>query len=163
LALLSPVLVVQVVEVARQAAVEGLVAAKSKQVVLADGETAGVDGASLRRSIELELEVGGDVTSAVLRVVDGVVRQRQDEHSVGSTLSALLDIKIPLGVSDLGNGDLEVSIEASRAAIRNSTFGGDLIRDTLSECSANEGESDSGGLHLVNADNDDETKEMQCD
>lgn len=90
LALLSPVLVVQVVEVARQAAVEGLVGAEGQQVVLANGETAGVDGTSLRRTIELELEVGGNVTGALLGVVDGLIRQGEDEHSVGSTLSTLL-------------------------------------------------------------------------
>lgn len=108
LALFRPVLVVQVVEIAGQAAVEGLVSAESQQVVIADGETAGVDGASLRRTIELELGVGGNVASTVFRVVQGLAGKRQDENTVGTALSTLLwGLSVPCKKDDSVHGHVQ--------------------------------------------------------
>lgn len=68
LALRRPVTIVEVVEVAGQAAVPVLARTKSKSTVTADGETARVDGTGLGGAVELELVVVGNVTSAVLSI-----------------------------------------------------------------------------------------------
>lgn len=69
--------------------------------------------------------------------------------------------KVALRVADLGDGDLEVSVEAAGAAIGDATFGGDLVGNALGVGGANKGEGNSCVLHLENADNDDEPK--RCD
>lgn len=68
-------------------------------------------------------------------------------------LGAYLNVhvsQVSLGVGDLGNGDLEVSIKGRRAASGNSTIGCDLVSDTLgsSEGEAHEGRGDDCRLHL---------------
>lgn len=82
LALRRPRSVVQVVEAARQALVEGLGGAQRHDVVLAEREAAGEEGAGLCRLIELELVVGRDVSGPALRVVGRAVLQRDDERSL---------------------------------------------------------------------------------
>ena len=79
----GPVAVVQVVEVAAVAAVEDSGAAKSEGVIAADGEAAGVDGTGLRRAVELELEVRGDVAGSALLVGQDTVGKSQGERGVG--------------------------------------------------------------------------------
>lgn len=65
--------VVEVVESAAQALVPDSRATESECAVGADGETAGVDGTGLGRAVELELLVGGNVTSAVVAVGEDTV------------------------------------------------------------------------------------------
>ena len=72
-ALVALGLAVQVVEVTAQALVEDGGAADGEGAVRASGPASSVDGTSLGRAIELELVVGGDVTSALLRVGEHAV------------------------------------------------------------------------------------------
>lgn len=68
-ALSSDVLVVQVVEVARQTLVENILVTQGKVSVGGDRPSGSVDGAGLRwRTIELELSVGNDGTNSSLGV-----------------------------------------------------------------------------------------------
>jgi hypothetical protein len=88
-ALLAGRLVVQVVEVTAQALVENGLATKGKRAVGASGPTGSVDGTSLGRAVELELVVGGDVTSALLGVKEYTVLEG-DLKLHGVVLLALL-------------------------------------------------------------------------
>ena len=87
-ALGSPVAVVEVVEATRVAGVEDGRATKSERAIATDGETASVDGTSLRWRVELELVVGGNVASVALLVLEHPVVEGQDErtHAIGLTL-----------------------------------------------------------------------------
>jgi hypothetical protein len=78
------VAVVQVVEAAAQALVEDSRRAKSERAVAADGETISVDGSSLGRSIELELEISRDVSGAAVLVGELAVREADNEGSSSS-------------------------------------------------------------------------------
>lgn len=90
LALLGPVLVVQVVECTREAAVEGLGLAQSEHIVLANGEAAGEESTGLSGLVELELVVGGNVTNAILRILGGAILKGHDEDTVLATFRASL-------------------------------------------------------------------------
>lgn len=68
LTLRGPVAVIQVVELARAALVEDLGGTKGQVAVVASREARGSEGASLRRTVELELVVIGDITSSLLLV-----------------------------------------------------------------------------------------------
>ena len=88
-ALRGPVGIVQVVEAARQALVEDGGGTKSDRRVAADREAGGVDGTSLRRTVKLELVIGGDVGGAALSIlhdttVDG--NDKSTRSTAGSTL-----------------------------------------------------------------------------
>ena len=72
-ALVASGVVVEVVEVAAQALVEDSGAAEGEGAVAASRPASSVDGASLSRAVELELVVGGDVTSAVLGVGEDTI------------------------------------------------------------------------------------------
>jgi hypothetical protein len=72
-ALVTSSLVVEVVKVAAQALVEDGGTAKSERTVAASRPASSVDGTSLGRIVELELVVGGNVTSAVLGVHEDAV------------------------------------------------------------------------------------------
>lgn len=71
-------MVVQVVKGAAEALVEDGGAAEGEGGVAADGPTAGEDGTGLRRRIELELSVRGDVAGAVDRVREDAVLETED-------------------------------------------------------------------------------------
>ena len=171
LALLSPVTVVQVVESARTALVERVVLAQSQGVVLADGKSAGEDGAGLGRTVELELEVGCDVSSPVFGIDDVTVLQSNDQDSVLSTLGSFLSsqsvecleardgsgtylyvhasLALLLG---LGDCDFEVSIEATGTTGGGTASWGHLLGDALRcrEGDTEKGRSqDDGGSHRV--------------
>ena len=88
-ALRSPVTVVEVVEAARQALVEDGGRTQGERAIVASGETGSVDGTSLRRSVELELVVGDNGTSAVLLVLEDTIVKVEDE-GVGATAVTLL-------------------------------------------------------------------------
>lgn len=87
-ALLTLVLVVKVVEATSaatsggttQALVPDSRATKSESTVTADRETGSVDGTSLRRTVELELPVGSDVTSTALGVSEDTVGEGDGEN-----------------------------------------------------------------------------------
>jgi hypothetical protein len=152
LTLLGPVLVVQVVEGTRKAAVEGLAVAKGEDVVLANGEAAGEQGTGLSRLVELELVVRGDVANAVLSILGGTVLKGHDEDTSLAALSTLLDLghEITL-LGDLGHSDLEGAIKGASAAGRSRTGGGELVGDALGHgnSEAHEGRrGNDGGLHL---------------
>ncbi|TKW54609.1 hypothetical protein CTA1_3440 [Colletotrichum tanaceti] len=89
-ALLGPVTVVQVVEVAREAAVEGGRSTKSERAVGADRKARGVDDTGLGGTIELELEVRDDGTSTVLRVGQDAVLEGEIKGAGTSASTSLL-------------------------------------------------------------------------
>lgn len=72
-ALVASGLVVEVVEVAAQALEEDGGVAEGEGTVAASGPASSVDGTSLSGAVELELVVGGDVTSAVLGVGEDTI------------------------------------------------------------------------------------------
>jgi hypothetical protein len=86
LTLLGPVAVVQVIKAARETLVESGLRAQSEQVTLADGPASSIDGACLSRGVELELEVGGDVCSPGLGVLEDTVRQSHEEGAIRTLL-----------------------------------------------------------------------------
>ena len=96
LALLGPVLVVQVVEGARKAAVEGLGVAQGEHVVLTNGEAAGEESTGLSGLVELELVVRGDVANAILRILGRAILQSHDEDTSLATLRASLHVMLVL-------------------------------------------------------------------
>lgn len=98
LALSGPAAVVEVVEVTGAALVEDGGAAEGEGAVLAGGEASSVDGASLGRSIELELVVGDNGTGAVLAVLEDGVLEAQDKGLVAGAV-ALLRRLLASGVS----------------------------------------------------------------
>ena len=69
----SPLAVIQVVEVATQALVEDVGATKSKRSVRTEREAGGKNSFRLRRPIELELEVGCNIASASLGILEDVI------------------------------------------------------------------------------------------
>ena len=92
------VLIVQVVKVSAQAAVELVVVTEGQVAVGADGPAGSVDGAGLRRAVELELRVGGDVAGAVLGVGEHAVGQA-DREDLGLTLMSCVRIHCLLLIS----------------------------------------------------------------
>lgn len=89
-ALLGPVTVVQVVEVTRETLVERRRFAQSQGAVLAKREAAGDEGTGLGRTVELELVVGCNISSPVLRIDDGSISQTNNEDAVLSAFGSLL-------------------------------------------------------------------------
>ena len=77
--LVALALVVDVAECTRKAVVVDVAAAKSERVVAAVRPASGVDGASLRWAIELELPVGSNVASASFGVEQLAVVEGQSE------------------------------------------------------------------------------------
>lgn len=89
--MLSPPAVVEVVKVSRFASVEDGRVAEGEGAVGTVVEAGRVDGTCLRRTVELELVVGGDVAYSVLGVGDHSVLKLRDEDALPRTgLSALL-------------------------------------------------------------------------
>jgi len=136
-ALRAGALVVQVVEVAAQALVESGLTTKGKRAVGASGPTGSVDGTSLGRAVELELVVGGDVTSALLGVKEYTVLEG-DLKLHGVVLLALVDGAGSVGGGHVGDLDLELAIVAGRAA-----FGGRGVRLDLLSHTLGDGRGDS--------------------
>ena len=62
-ALCSPFAVIDVVKAATEALIENIRATQRERAIYAERKARGVDGISLRRVIELKLEVGGNVSS----------------------------------------------------------------------------------------------------
>lgn len=89
LTLRRPVAVVQVVKVARQALVENSRGTESQGTIGAGREASGDEGTRLRRTIELKLEVGGDVASAILGILEYTILESHNK-SVGAITAALL-------------------------------------------------------------------------
>ena len=106
---------VKVVEATAQALVpDG--AGESEGAVAADGETAGVDGVALERSVELELLVGGDITLALLGVGQDTVGEGQDEGGVVAAVILSLFETALGGAGDVHGLDLERAAVVLRAA-----------------------------------------------
>lgn len=72
-ALCGPRAIVEVVEGAAEALIEDTGSTKRKRTITANREASGNDGAGLRRSIELKLVVGGNVTSAAEVVFENTI------------------------------------------------------------------------------------------
>lgn len=166
--LASGSVVVEVVEVTTQALVEDSRATKSKRAVRAGRPASGVDGSSLSRAVELELVVGGNVTSAVLGVGEDAVLQSDLELAgigllplfvIVSMVSIIVGnsrctnlVERALGVSgrNVGDLDLEVAVVARRAARGCRFIGLDLLSDALSDRRGNDsGREDNGGSDSV--------------
>lgn len=75
-ALRRPVDRVEVVKVTREALVPHAAATQGEGAVCADGEARRVDGAALRRIVELELVVRGNIAGATLGVFEDRVVER---------------------------------------------------------------------------------------
>jgi hypothetical protein len=145
-------LVVEVVEVTAQALVEDSRGADGEGSVAADGETRGVDGTGLGGLVELELVVGGNVTSAALVIGQDTVGKSNSQDLLLTSLKGALG-----GSGDVSNGDAEGTIEAGLAALRSRLLGGNGLSDTLGEggSDTSKGSSDSEGLHVDGDDVDD--------
>lgn len=78
----------------------------------------------MRGGIELELVVGCDVAGSVLGIRYGTVLQRRYKNTVAATLSTLLYFRDASLLGDLGDGDLELAVEAACAASRCGAGGG---------------------------------------
>lgn len=150
LALLSPVLVVEVVEVTRQALVEDGGGAEGNGAVVAGRETASVDGAGLGRAVKLELTVGDNGAGAALAVPEDTVVESQDEGGVFGAV-ALLDLAALLLATDSEDANLELVGSSERAALGGLTLGSNTLLDTLgnSQDGGSEAKSSSGELHFV--------------
>ena len=72
-------LVVEVVKRPAQTLIEDGGAAQRQRVIPANGEASGVDGACLRRSIELKLAIGSHVTDPVEGIMQHSVVESDDE------------------------------------------------------------------------------------
>jgi hypothetical protein len=81
LALRCPLSIIQVVEVPAQALIEDVGAAEGKRAIVAGREATSEDGSSLGRGIELELEVGSNISRAALCVMQLAVGQSDDQTS----------------------------------------------------------------------------------
>lgn len=90
LALLRPVAIVQVVEVTREALVEGGRVTQGEDVVLTEREAAGEESTGLGRAVELELEVRCDISSSVFRIDDVSIFQANNQDSILPTFSSSL-------------------------------------------------------------------------
>jgi hypothetical protein len=136
-ALVASGVVVEVVEVAAQALVEDGGATEGKGAVAASRPASSVDGASLRRTVELELVVGRNVTSTVLGVgEDTILESDLKLHGVG--LLPLVQGALGGGLSDVDDLDLEVAV-VTRGATRGSRRAGlDVVGDTLSDGRGND-------------------------
>ena len=82
LALRGPVAVIEIIELSRATLVEGRGGTEGQDVVLAYRETRGEDGTGLRGTIELELEVGGNVSSSALGVPQNTILQGQSKGTL---------------------------------------------------------------------------------
>lgn len=145
-ALLFSGLVVQVVEGAAQALLEDNIVADGEGVVLADRPSGSVDSAGLGRAIELELTVGGDVTSASLSILENTARESEDQ----STTALSLLLGRGGHVDDL---DLESAWVVARAAGRSRGRRSDVLGDSLRNCNGSsdgrEGNGGNGVTHFV--------------
>ena len=141
-ALGSPVAVVQVVERARQAAVEGGRATNCQGAVAAQGEAAVVDGAGLgRRAVKLELVVGDNGADAALGVGQDTVLELKDE--VAGVGAVATSGELTLLVAHRVDGDLELAVGRRLAASGRSRGG------SLGSGGAGHGDSDSRPLHCA--------------
>lgn len=110
-ALSSAVLIVKVEETTAQALLENSIWTENKSAVAADSPTRGVDGTSLHWVVKLELVVGGDVTDAVLVVLEDAILE-----SKGQSLGLSLGERSLGGGGDVDGLDVEGSAVAWRAA-----------------------------------------------
>lgn len=60
---------------------EDIRATESQRSIIADRETSCIDGVRLKRSVELELVVGGDVSLSVLRIGEDTILQADSKVS----------------------------------------------------------------------------------
>lgn len=72
-ALCGPGAIVEIVKGTTEALIEDVGSTKRKRTVIANRETSSNDSTCLRRSIELELIVGGDVASTALLVFEHTI------------------------------------------------------------------------------------------
>jgi hypothetical protein len=79
LAVRSPIAVIQVVEVSADALIEDVGSTEGERAIVAEGEASGIDGSGLRRAVELELEVGGNISSAFLGIGELPTSQRDNK------------------------------------------------------------------------------------
>ena len=89
LTLWCPVLAVQVVEVSAQALIENSCVTKGNRRVAADGETSSKDGTGLGWLVKLELEVVGDVSSALLGVEEDTILEGENQSSFATAIGTL--------------------------------------------------------------------------
>lgn len=89
-ALRGPVAVVQIVEVTRLALVPNGGATEGEGAIAARAEASSVDGTGLRGTVELKLEVGGDIACPLLSVDQDRVGKAGDKDAVARALSTLL-------------------------------------------------------------------------
>lgn len=72
-ALRGPFAVIKVVEASAQTLIENVRATESQGLVATDGESGSVDSTGLRRVIELKLEIGCNISSAALGILEDAV------------------------------------------------------------------------------------------
>lgn len=135
-ALRRPIRVVQVVEAAGVALVPERRSAKRQRRVTAHGEASGVNGASLRWIVELELVIAGNIASAALGVLENAACQSENEESGGAVWTGLALDQIALGArGHVYNSDLEATRVAARASRRGRrrrrNSRGDALRDGI--------------------------------
>ena len=120
-ALGRPVAIVQVVERSGEALVENGRAAKSQRAVAANREARGEDCAGLSRSVELELEVGGNVSGTALAVGEDAVGESRNQDSVIGTTAALLLPVVSVRVKNI-QGELHTSMGMAMSRFPSSTI-----------------------------------------
>ena len=69
----SPVTIIQIVEVARLAAIKLLAGAKSQVTIRAKRVAGSCEGTVLRRAIELKLEVGSNIPCTAMTILQNAV------------------------------------------------------------------------------------------
>jgi hypothetical protein len=99
LAVRGPLAVIQVVEVAAQALVEDVGSAEGKRAIVAGGEAVSVDSSGLGRGVELELVVGGDISSSSLGILQFAIGQSDDKAAWVTTSTLRRSVSHGLDVS----------------------------------------------------------------
>jgi len=145
LAVRSPIAVIQVVEVSADALIEDVGSTEGERAIVAEGEASGIDGSGLRRVVELELEVGGNISSAFLGIGELPTSQREDK-AARVTTGTLVDITL----QDLafGRSDLEGASIVGRAACRRGRTGRDVTSHSLRGSVGRSGESSKSECSL---------------
>lgn len=81
----SPIAVIKVVEVSADALIEDVGSTEGERAIVAKGEASGIDSSGLGRTVELELVVGGDISSALLGIRELPTSQRDDKAASVAT------------------------------------------------------------------------------
>lgn len=135
-ALASSRLIVEIIKRSTEALVEDCGAAKGKGAVCADGESTRIDGTLLRWTIELELVIRSDVSSASMRVEQLSTRKGLDESARASAaddtlIKSTIDVPLAGCCRDILDRDHERARECWRASRRSSSCGGDVLSNSL--------------------------------